>query len=308
MTSRRISLVALIVAACLPHSATAQVRGAAVTSRGTILTWGTELLEWRGTEPTPLLTGTGFGEGGCVSGHWLFVASQPGLAPLVRIDVQNPQRREVVEPETDFSDCLWTTLFGQSGLVVIHRHTQVRFYQPPPQHGGAWPYRELYSIYTASTQGGLLQHDVDQDGYPDFFVGNYWMKSPARPELPWRIFAINLYHETPRAALGRLALYRGTDLVWAERTGRRVTRFERPPRLVDQWIPHDLQLGVAEPNGVVADDESIIVGGRDRIVAWRNSATETLASGFRTLQLFRVNRRLWAVTPDGVREVVYPRK
>jgi hypothetical protein len=212
--------------------------------------------------------------------------------------------RETIETATDFSDCLWTDLFGRQGVLINHLRTQVRFYQP----GSPWVYQEVYSIYTASTQGGLVRMDVDQDGHDDFYVGNYWMKSPDAFDLPWRIFAINLYHETPTAALARLAPYRKTDLVWAERTGSRVTWFERPADVRAQWIPHPLDLQVQEPNGLVTDGDRIVVGDSTRVVLWETGRIRELASGYRTLQLFLIRGRLWAVTPRGVRQVAYPRK
>ena len=216
---------------------------------------------------------------------------------------------EVIESETEFSDCLWANLFGRQGVLVIHRYSQVRFYQPPEKSPGQpWPYQEVYSIYTASRQGGLIQTDVDGDGRPDFYVGNYWMKSPTAFDLPWRIFAINLYHETETAALARLAPYRDTDLVWAERTGRRVTWFERPENVREQWIAHQLKVQLDGINGLSVDGDSILLGDQERVVEWRSGTVTELAAGFRTLQLFIIRGDLWAVTPGGVRRIPQRRK
>lgn len=284
------------------------IRSGFLHKSGRIITWGDQLIQWDGAVPKVLAAHVNFGEGGCLAGDHLIVAAQPGLGPMVRIHLSRPQVREVIEPETEFSDCAWTKVLGREGLVVIHRYMQVRFYEPGGASQPSWPYHELYSIYTASTQGGLLQQDVDSDGIPDFYIGNYWMKSPRRFDLPWRIFAINLYHATPAAALARIVPFRGKDIVWAERKGRRVTWFERPPNVQDQWIPHALEFGIDEPSGLVVDGDSIIAGGRDRIVLWKDGRTEELARGFRTLNLILTKGRLWAITPEAVRPVPYPRR
>ena len=38
------------------------------------------------------------------------------------------------------------------------------------------------------------------DGRPDIFCGNYWVRSPMRFDLPWHIFAVNLLHADPEDA------------------------------------------------------------------------------------------------------------
>ncbi len=58
-----------------------------------------------------------------------------------------------------------------------------------------WRETELYTIYTPSTEGGLVISDIDGDGLPDLLCGNYWMKSPTAFELPWREFAIDTWNE-----------------------------------------------------------------------------------------------------------------
>ena len=42
----------------------------------------------------------------------------------------------------------------------------------------AWPYREIYSIYTPSQQTGLSMRDIDGDGRIDILCGNYWIQKP----------------------------------------------------------------------------------------------------------------------------------
>ena len=234
----------------------------------------------------------------------VIVQQKPGLSAMLRVPLDGGPP-EVIEPETEFSDCLWTTLFGRPGVLVVHRYSQVRFYEPKPSK---WAYQEVYSIYTASRQGGLVETEVDGDGLPDFFVGNYWMKSPAAFDLPWRIFAINLYHETEMAALARLAPFRGRDLIWAERTGRRVTWFERPPNVREQWIAHPLDVNLDHVNGLAVDGESVYLGDNRRVVVWREGEVTELATGFTTLRLIFTGGKLWAITPSGVRRIPQRRK
>ena len=74
---------------------------------------------------------------------------------------------------------------------------QLRFYEYPGKPYAPWPSTEWYSIYTAAKQGGLEMADLDGDGRPVLFCGNYWVRSTASFDLPWRIFAINLLHREP---------------------------------------------------------------------------------------------------------------
>lgn len=305
--ARFATAVSLLAAAAISSlTLRAQIRGAAATRHGTILTWGSEVTEWTNGHARVLRRNVNFGEGGCAAPGALIAAESPGRSAMIRLPLEGEGSPEVIEPDTEFSDCLWTRLLGHAGVLVAHRYSQVRFYEP-----GAttpWPYQEIYSIYTASQQGGLLESDVDEDGFPDLYVGNYWMKSPAAFELPWRIFAINLYHETETAALARLALFGSKDLIWAARTGERVTWFERPANVRDQWIPHPLDLGLDHVSGLAVDGGTVFAADAVRVVRWRNGTVTELAAGFRTLQLFVIQGELWSVTPGGVRRVPQRRK
>ena len=104
---------------------------------------------------------------------------------------------------------MWTKLLGHEGLLMIQDGAQVRLYEQPSageRNGPRWPYTEIYSIYTPSYQGGLILSDVNGDGLPDLYCGNYWIRSPESFELSWRLFAINELHKTPRASNFRLIL------------------------------------------------------------------------------------------------------
>ena len=113
---------------------------------------------------------------------------------------------------------------------------------PAPVRDG-WPETELYTIYTPSTEGGLVIADIDGDGLPDLLCGNYWMKSPTRFELPWREFAIDTWNEEEGSAMLLLA-WSDPVRVAAQRDMRpaRAAWFERPADPKQLWTAHDLGL------------------------------------------------------------------
>jgi hypothetical protein len=102
--------------------------------------------------------------------------------------------------------------------------------------------------------------DIDGDGLPDILAGMYWIRSPDSFELPWRLFAITLWNETPVSAMMRLN-YGALGLVAAQREMQpaRLARFEKPGDPRQLWIEHRIEnvpdlaevnsLDVADLNG-----------------------------------------------------------
>ena len=210
-----------------------------------------------------------FGEGGCthdINGDGtLDVVLQSGEKPgnLVWIDGRDG-KSHTIDTGIEMHDCVVTTLLGHTGVLMIQRGIQVRFYTMPEKPGGEWSYREIYSFYTPSYQTSLILADVDGDGLTDIFCGNYWMKSPERWELPWHIFAINTYSETPKSAMLRLALLDRNHLVAAQShmPDARLTIFEKPDDPGRLWVGNRLsdKLHLVNPHGLVAWDGNILVG------------------------------------------------
>lgn len=187
---------------------------------------------------------------------------------------------ELIDTLAGMHDCLPATLLGHRGFLMIHRFSQVRFYEPPARRGDPWTSTDLYSIYTPSKQTGLLLADIDGDGLTDILCGNYWIKSPARFELPWRLFAINTYSEVDNSAMLQLALTAPADnLIVSQGHMRdaRLTWFEKtddPKRL---WIGHRLadELHLVNPHALAAFDLNAD-GKIDFLAGERNEANSRL--------------------------------
>jgi hypothetical protein len=231
------------------------ILGAAL-SGDNLYTWGDRLLEW--TLPKlhqrTLATPSGqFGTAGCTdaSGTGLYLQEADRLVYRKWPDF----KPRTIDGAIDMVNCLAATLLGHHGVLVLQRGMQLRFYEPPDYH-----YTEIYSFYSASRQGGLMLHDIDSNGHSDIFCGNYWMRSPAEFDLPWHIFAIELYNQEPRSATLRLALERG-DLIVAqgELPNGLVSRLRKPEDPTKLWI--EAQLGTFHyPRALASGVPGLLIG------------------------------------------------
>jgi len=234
------------------------VTGYALQER-TLVTWGDRLL-WRGLSRGnyQVVRGRGraFAEGGCLldvdgDGKLDIVVNEGGPeGDLVWYRAPRSGARwarHVIDTGVDAPDMLPTTLLGQRGVLLIHKRAQVRFYEIPADPTARWPSRDVYSFYSPSHQGGLRTADIDGDGLPDILAGMYWIRSPESFELPWQLFAIMLWNETPDSAMLRSSYGRLTgaapELVAAQRETRpaRLARFERPNDPRQLWIEHRIE-------------------------------------------------------------------
>jgi hypothetical protein len=224
------------------------VTGYALQER-TLVIWGDRLL-WRGLPQGNLQVVRGRGralaEGGCLldvegDGKLDIVVNEAGPeAALVWYRAPHGRggwTRHVIDTGVYAPDMLPATLLGHRGVLLIHRGMQVRFYEIPADPTARWPSQDIYSFYSPSHQGGLRMEDIDGDGRPDILAGMYWIRSPESFELPWRLFAIMLWNETPESAMLRLS-YGPLGLVAAQRDMRpaRLARFEKPADPRQLWI------------------------------------------------------------------------
>jgi hypothetical protein len=269
-----------------PRQTPFEIRGAAADPlrAGRYFTWGDALHIWENGRPRRLAgVRHGFDPGGCA-----FDADGDGLTDLILarrspssplgdlVLLRAPEFRPVpLDTGVQLLDCLPATLFGRRGFLMIHRHSQVRFYQVPTKPQATWPVREIYSIYTPSRQSGLAIGDVDDDGLPDIYCGNYWIQSPAEFDLPWRLFAINAHYAEPQDASFVLAASPG--LLYAAQsqyTGTPLRLFRRPadPRQLWPEVPAAGPL-LNKPSAMLLHDGLLFAAGEDGLRAYRPDGT-----------------------------------
>jgi len=290
----------------------AQIRGAAVVEhpRPALLTWGSELRLWDPLtlESHTLLKDAGLGPGGCVAD-----VNRDGFDDLLVaqgetfVFLQAPSFRlaRVIERDTRFDSCLPLEIGKTRGVVISHLDAQLRFFDFE-----RFESKELYSIYTNSRQGGLLALDVDRDGLNDLLFGNYWVRNPGRLDVAWRLFAINLFHDTPTAALARFALWprpgRQPDLIWAESqaAAARLVWFERPADVHQLWTEHRLTPAPDYPKALLVLDKALYVGHANGVSRYRQTGDtwshELVQTDGPVLGLFLVQKQVLVVTPNGV--------
>lgn len=196
----------------------------------------------------------------------LFIEGRGVEGRLVAVHGRSKQR-VVIDAHVVTRECYPLEIFGRKGVAILPYGMGLRFYQLGPTWSSPWVYQEIYSFYTASWQGGLLQADIDHDGLPDLFCGNYWIRSPASIELPWRLFAINAFHEHPVSASAQLH-WDGKRLLWVEsrRPRGRVVWFTPPADITQLWTPEaDPTSGKLDcPQLTVVNGEPVISASKNR--------------------------------------------
>lgn len=314
----RVLLIAACVLASLAGTACrrpdeAEIRGAARVA-GVVWAWGDGLR----SQPRPervLLPGRRFAAAGCEAS----LDGSPGLIlqesdRLIWLHGQDFGQTEVIDTGAGLGDCLAATLLGHTGVLVAHRGLQVRFYERPAEASATWPYREIYSFYTPSYQAGLLLQDVDRDGRPDIFCGNYWIQSPEEFSLPWRLFAINTYNDSEQAAHLRLGLWNGALLVaQGELHPAKLALFRSPADPKQLWTEERLDgaLNLDHPAALALTRRGFALGergGRGRLLWWGDARkVRLLGEGVPVAAVFAdSDKQLTVVRRDGIRQVPLP--
>jgi hypothetical protein len=296
-----LALLLLWASSVLP----AQIRGGAPAPPRppAILTWGTTLQRWPldGGAPQTLATGRDF-RAGCVDeagGAYLLERGR-----LLYRSVSGAHE-EVIEPATEFQECLTGTFESRRGVFFLHHYAQLRFAW---RETGAWRYEEVYSIYTPSQQGGLLRHDVDGDGCADLLLGNYWARNPCRPSEPWHVFTINMFFYTPQAARARLALAPGNRLYWGAAAGEpRLVLHTPKADIREQWSTEPLPDPPAGLTALLVHGDRLLAAspaGLDVYEKHRGAWHKTRLLSGAVVALIANQGVVWAVTPTSVRAVL----
>ncbi|MFN7936746.1 MAG: hypothetical protein U0R19_25730 [Bryobacteraceae bacterium] len=276
-----------------------QTKGVAATANH-LYTWGNGLQH----NGKPLRSES-FGPAGCLADinddrhPDLVLHRLPG--ELIWLEGPRFQTAHIIDTEADFANCLAATLHGRKGILLTHRGLQVRFYSipEPAKITQKWPYHEIYSFYTASYQAGLLLQDINADGLPDILCGNYWIQSPAEFELPWRLYAINTYNDTPEAAHMRLQWINGRLLAsQGELELGRVVLFTPPADPTQLWHPEPIAGNLAHPHAA-ARKGYILLAEATRLWLLHNQQKRLLHQGLAIHTLLETSDGFLAIGEQG---------